>query len=447
MCKVSTADRPWYWRIALLAVTLFALGLRWAYSIHAVVDNPIRGDAVQYVSYAWNMAHHGAFSMSLPGSAKIVPDSFRDPGYPSVLACVMLVFDELGPWYRSVLLLQGLLGALTVTLLTASVRPWLGAKWSLVAGLLMAIWPHSITITGFLLSETATAFWVALAFFLLHRANVRSGLFPMAFSGIAFSLAALTNAVLIPFATLLALILWWNKSCTSKLAFVLALSSLLLPAAWSARSVQLPTTDSSSGRALLNAVQGSWPEYHASYIPSVMGDPGAKQIQADIWHEYEVLRTSPAIGMQMVSERMGQHPWRYAAWYASKPALLWDWSIRMGIGSIYVYSTSHSILDEQPILRATVTICRMLNPLIMALALVGLVLTWRGRRESPMMPIAFAALAAYVTVIYSLLQAEPRYAIPFRCVELILAVEAIRCAARWRATWRQPSSPTADSIA
>lgn len=444
MSRATSVNKRWYWSVALLAVTLLALGLRWAYVTQMEVDNPVRGDAGQYVAYAWNMAHHGVFSKSTPGSAEVVRDSFRDPGYPGLLAAVMLAFDNFGPWYRTVLLLQGLLSALTVTLLMAATRPWLGSKWSVIAGLLMAVWPHSISMTGLLLSETATAFWVALALFLLQWATRKGGPLPMASCGIAFGAAALTNAVMIPFAVLLAAALWWRGRCARSVILVLALSSLLLPLGWGLRNAQLPTADNSSGRALLNAVQGSWPEYHASYIASVMGDPGAAQIQADIGHEYDVLRTSTSAGMQLMSTRMGQHPLRYVAWYASKPALLWDWSIRMGQGNIYVYATSHSILDEQPILRTTVAICWVLNPLIMLLALAGVLLVWVKRRESSPVPLAIALLAIYVTLVYSLLQAEPRYSIPFRGIELILAAETMRRAALWRKIRGQRTWSAAD---
>jgi hypothetical protein len=36
---------------------------------------------------------------------------------------------------------------------------------------------------------------------------------------------------------------------------------------------------------------------------------------------------------------------------------------------------------------------------------------------------------AYVTVVYSILQAEPRYSIPFRPLEILLAVTALHGAA------------------
>ncbi|ULU25055.1 glycosyltransferase family 39 protein [Dyella terrae] len=433
MSTSTTANARRYWLIAWIGVTLLALGLRWAYLSRMEVDGPLRGDAGQYVSYAWNLVHHGVFSKNAPGSANVVPDSFRDPGYPSLLAALMLVSDDFSPWYHHVLLFQGLLGALTVALLMAAARPWLGMKGAVVAGLLMAIWPHSITFTGYLLSETATAFWVALGLFLLQRTATRNSLPIMVGCGIAFGIAALTNAVMIPFAAILASIFWWRGNFTRSMALALAIASLLLPIAWGVRNAQLPPAESSSGRALLNAIQGSWPEYHASYIASIEGDPNAQRVQGSIQHEYDVAMTSRSAGMALVSARMGEHPLRYLGWYASKPALLWDWAIRMGQGNIYQYAALHSLLNEQPILKALVALCWVLNPLIMCLALAGVLLVWMKERGRSPLSLAVAVLAVYVTVVYSLLQAEPRYSIPFRGIELILAVEAVRQCLCWRA--------------
>ncbi|QNK00379.1 ArnT family glycosyltransferase [Dyella telluris] len=437
MSTTTHANERRYWRFLWVAVSLLALGLRWAYLTQMTVDYPLRGDAGQYVSYAWNLAHHGVFSKSTPGGANVVPDSFRDPGYPSLLAGVMLLQNDFVPWYHAVLMLQGLLGALTVALLMGAAHPWLGTKGSVLAGLVMAIWPHSITMSGYLLSETATAFWVALALFLLQRAAERNSRLTMAASGMAIGIAALTNAIMIPFGLLLAAALGWRSRSSRSLVLVLALSSLLLPLGWGVRNAGLHEGESSSGRALLNAVQGSWPEYHSSYIASAMGDPDGLRTQGEIQHEYDTLKASTSAGLQLVSIRVKQDPLRYVAWYAGKPALLWGWSIRIGQGNIYVYPTAHSLLDDQPALRATVSLCRALNPLIMLLALAGMVSVWMKGRQSPALPLAVTTLVAYVTLVYSLLQAEPRYSIPFRGMELLVAAEAVRQAILWWTSRRQ----------
>lgn len=420
------------WAAALVLVGLFAFGLRWYYVAHAVVYEPIRGDAIQYHAYAWNIAHHGIFSQAPPHSPTVASDSFRDPGYPLFLAIWLRLFASFPIWYPAVLMSQALLGSITVVLLMAGARGWLPDRWLLAAGMLMAVWPHSVTMTSFLLSETLFGFLCALAFYCLGR-SFRSGSANWAaLAGLGFGAAALTNAVLIPFASLLALALLWRKAATYRVLLALALASVALPATWSIHNMQLPAGDASStGRAMLNFVQGSWPAYHRAYRLSVVGDPSARLTLQAIQHEYDVMHASPAKGMVLVARRFGSNPLRYLAWYLRKPADLWAWSIRMGQGDIYEYPTLRSPFDNQPALRAMVSICQAINPLLMVLALVGCLLALR--RHAAARPFAFATtlLALYVTAVYSLLQSEPRYSIPFRGFEILLAIFAVQGLTAW----------------
>jgi len=98
--------------VAVLAVIVFALSLRWYYLATAVVSDPVRGDAVEYYNYAWNLLNRHVFSMSPPGSEVVTPDSYRDPGYPLLMAVWMAITNDLDRWYAGVLLTQAALGAL-----------------------------------------------------------------------------------------------------------------------------------------------------------------------------------------------------------------------------------------------------------------------------------------------------------------------------------------------
>jgi len=64
------------------------------------------------------------------------------------------------------------------------------------------------------------------------------------------------------------------------------------------------------------------------------------------------------------------------------------------------------------------------------------------RPNAPIAAKAAAILVLFVTLVYSVLQSEPRYAIPFRGVEMLLAMSGIVSVAGWaRARWsniRQP---------
>ena len=161
MSAIHSPSRAWIFLLS--TVGLLAFALRWYYVTHVIVDSPVRGDAIEYYYYAWNLLHHGVFSLRKHDAAQIVSDSFRDPGYPVFLAAWMGTLGEFQDWYPRILVGQALLGAATVPLMMSAARNWLPIRWLAGAGLLMAIWPHSITITGYILSETLFGFLIALA--------------------------------------------------------------------------------------------------------------------------------------------------------------------------------------------------------------------------------------------------------------------------------------------
>ncbi|KGI77244.1 ArnT family glycosyltransferase [Oleiagrimonas soli] len=439
----SAGGRVWGWRLSLVGVALLAFIVRWYYVGAAVVDHPVRGDAVQYYTYAWNLVHHGVFSKVMPGGAAVVPDDYRDPGYPLFLALWMKWLGGGSIWYAVVLMVQAMLGALTVLFAMLLGRHWLPKPWIVSAGVMMAMWPHSVTIPDFLLTETLFGFFCTLALLVCVRAWKMRSAGWMVLAGLIFGAASLTNAVLLPFGLLVALVLAWRSYAPRRLWAILALATLLLPGLWFVRNATIPTqktTASSTDRALQNLVQGSWPAYHAAYRASYDGDVHAKKIMASIDGEYELLRSVPKKGLTAIVGRLEEHPWRYLAWYVfEKPRLLWGWSIRVGQGDVYVYPTLHSPFETQPVWHAWKLFCKGLNPLLALAALAGLLVVfareWKRQSDSSdtenLPALAIAVLLAYVTVVYVMLQAEPRYSIPFRALEVLVAWSALHVLVQW----------------
>jgi hypothetical protein len=409
--------------VGYIVVTLLALALRIYYVSRAHVINPVRGDAVEYVSYAWNILHHGTFSRLSPGSLTVVADGFRDPGYPLFLAAMMRLFGEGDAWYSAVLLMQAALGAATVGIALSLTRQWLPWRWRVAAGCLAAVWPHCITITSFLLSETLFSFLVVSALAFTGLA-LRTHRWPAAaMAGLLFAAGALTNAVLLPFGLLLgaALIL---RDVGQRRCWLVMLACTALPlVAWQVRATHLPPNESSRDRAAMNFVQGSWPTFQDDYIRSVRGDPAGRATMMKADAEYKRLVTQPADGASSILARFAADPVLYMGWYASKPALLWDWRIRIGQGDVYVYPTADSPFDTDPPLRALIALARAANPLVGWLALAGVILSFR--RGQPWLAVIGATLLLFVTLVYATLQAEPRYSIPFRPLELTYACAAL----------------------
>jgi 4-amino-4-deoxy-L-arabinose transferase-like glycosyltransferase len=447
MTGLNDASRKrWQWPMALFALSAFALALRWYYVSHAIVLQPVRGDAIQYVAYASNLAQHGVFAKDAIGATTLHPDNYRDPGYPFFLAIWMKWLGSAGVWYAAVLLCQALLGALTVTLATQLGRHWLPARWAFVAGLLMAVWPHSITVNGYLLSETLFGFLCVLGALLCAKACQRESLRFAILAGFVFGVAALTNAVFLPFGILLALCLAWRRQVAPRIFVALALGSLLLPCAWAIRNTQIapPPTDSSSvARALQNLEQGSWPDFQSAWRNSVLGDPVAKAdaqvILQKVDDEYKLFRSSPRHGATIMLQRFASHPLHYAKWYLlDKPMLLWGWSIEIGQGDIYVFPTVNSPFESQAVWTALAAICHGINLSLMLMALLSAIFVWPTRsplagpaRGNKPALICVLAVVLYVTLVYTALQAEPRYAIPFRSFEILLAITTLSGVVRW----------------
>jgi len=259
----------WLWPLALFILTLFALGMRWYYVSTALVLGPVRGDAMQYVAYAWNPMTHHTFAKDLAGSATITPDNYRDPGYPFFLALAMKAFGTGDAWYVSVLLYQALLGALlsalTVTLVTQLGNYWLSSRWAFCTGIdgcLATQYRYQwipIDRNPFQLSLRAWTF--------LFRTGLPTRVYLLGLiAGITLGAAALTNAVLLPFGILLAGFLAWRKLAPRALCIAL-IAGALLPGAWAIRNTQLPKISggSSLGRAMENFAQGASPDFHAAY--------------------------------------------------------------------------------------------------------------------------------------------------------------------------------------
>ena len=429
--NVPAGGKRWQWWLLLLLVGMSALAIRYYYVTRAQVFQPVnqanvRGDAVEYYNYALNLVRHGIFSKAPEGTVPLTGDSFRDPGYPVSLAAWMKVFPQWDSWYAAILLSQALLGALTVVLMLAVARRWMPPGWLAFAGLLMAVWPHSVSMSSYLLSETLFGFLVALALWLFRVAMDRQRAGWAAASGICFSLAALTNAVLIPFAPLLAVYLLIRKQASRMFCASLAIAALATVAPWVVRNSLLPTTTesaaTSSGRALLNFVQGSWPEMHDAYQASVKHDPVGMRIVSAISGEFAAMERSPRAGMALVWHRMASRPGHYLHWYLGKPFLLWDWDIRVGQGDIYVYPTRHSPFKTQPMFRALAALCRTLNSWLFVLASAGCVLLLLPRQRTPAASAATMLLLVFITGVYSVFQAEPRYSVPFRGAEIVVAI-------------------------
>ncbi len=412
----------------LLVLVMLAFALRYHYVTTAVVDHPIRGDAVQYVQYAVNLIEHGTFSAATVSPPP--PDAYRGPGYPAFLASIIALSPDADVWYGFALLCQAALGALSVALLFLAAHSLgLGTGWAIAAGLLLACWPHSITMSGYLLTETLFGALLMLASLLVIAGLKQRSRTVLALSGAAIGAASLVNPVAAPIAAVAALACWKRAGLRAALLVVaLAMAPL---AAWSIRT-QIVVADgspTSSHRLGQNLVQGSWPLYHAAYHAALAGDDAGKRILQDIGAEESALVSAPAAALRQMLNRIAEDPGYYAWWYLwDKPILFWGWHIRMGQGDIYVYPTHASPFSSEPWMASMASVAYGLNPILGALMLGYILLSIPALKSPAAWPSAghlyVVGVLLGLTMLHVLLQAEPRLSIPFRPLQFLAAVAA-----------------------
>lgn len=413
--------------LLLILVAIVAFALREHYVLATIVDIPIRGDIRDYVAYAWNLFNHGVFSHAAPSGDVPIPDAYRAPGYPWLLTLCMGLRPRGDHWYDVALQMQVLLGTGTVLLAMLLARQWLAPGWALLAGLLLAIWPHHIAATGALMSEIAFGFALVAALYCFAKGWNGGRHAWFAAAGVAFGYAYLVNPLIALFPPCLAAMTWWLKR--RKAAALLLVAFLLPVLALGLRNAQLPAVAKGGiGRATINFVQGSWPMYHAAHRHYYAKHPVAIEIMDEIGREAELMQRDPYAGLLAITQRLRQDPAGYAAWYLwQKPYLLWDWDIQLGAGSFYILEVKHSPLDTSPLLRGSAHALRAINPVLTILTLaVALGLLICGWRRAAWVPAAATgAMAIYFTLLHTVLQAEPRYANAYRGIEVVLVVTAL----------------------
>lgn len=430
--------------LAAVAVSAFAAVVRLAFLTGTDFIATVAGDINGYLAYAWNLHTHGVYS-SQPIDAAGVPasDTFRPPGYPLFLWLALQIAGDPSRWLAWATGIQLALGAATAGLTVLLGRQWLRPFPAIAAGLLVALWPHHVALSVTLLSETLLGFLLVLGLWLWARACAVPLLPRAAAAGLAFGAAILVNTLVLLLPPLLALATSYTAG--ARRAALMVTMALALPLAWSVAGPS-PTSDaaSSSGRALTNLVQGSWPQYHAAWRTRER-NAVSRAISDAIDDEIDATVADPGAGLARVRERLGGDPGWYARWYLlRKPWLLWDWDIQLGWRAMHFLPVKSSPYERPGVMAVTASVLKAANPLLFALALAAVLATaWQGisarRRQATGDPpgapsptlMACVLLVVYVTVVHVVLQAEPRYSVPYRPVQLLLACHAVALVAAW----------------
>ncbi len=469
---------PHGWTIAILLLTLGGLLLRIAYLEETVIEHPFRADAGQYAASGYNLARHGVYSMDAT-SPQPQPDSFRPPGLPFLIALAFRLGGDDG-FYDIVRHTQAVLGALVILLTFLFGRRMLPAWAAFLAAVLVALSPHLISLSSYVLTETLFSFFLLAGLLALLEGLRSQRWWWFATSGALLGYGYLINpaVVLLPWILSALLILrdlhrsapaeeskvGWRidrRPLARRLALLLVVFSVFW-GGWALRnhlSVP-PGSATDADRALATLTHGTYPGF-------VYKDPQYKPYPYVEDPEQPAYGESLANFIRIFSRRFSERPGRYLTWYVfEKPYTLWSWNILQGQGDVYVYKILTSLYTTSAAARLTHTIMRVLHPVVLLLAVGGfLIFLFRKTRRTPLdrpsrrarlrrppppaaqtgrdepsvpdagehaAPLLLAATLLYYTLIYGIVFAPwPRYAIPLRPELYLFAVWGALAVARW----------------
>ncbi|MBN1866387.1 glycosyltransferase family 39 protein [Candidatus Sumerlaeota bacterium] len=187
--------RPRHW-ILLAALALAARLWLWAVNL----DRPERcftPDSEGYHQLALNLLHHGVFSQAK--AEPLVPDFFRAPLYPLLLAAV---YGVSGDRVGVAIFVQVLASAATCVLLFFVYAPIVGKRWALAGATVQAVSLSSIVSCQYILTETLFTALLAVQLGLVLRYVRRGEAAVLAWATIVLALMTLCRPISLPWIAL-----------------------------------------------------------------------------------------------------------------------------------------------------------------------------------------------------------------------------------------------------
>jgi len=424
------------WRIGMLGICLLAAALFFTAVTQTRIDHPIRGDARDYLAYAYNLDIYGIYSRAWPeAEAKApLPDAVRAPFYSAVVS-LFLDKNDINATLMRVLNLQALLGVLTVLVYLLLYRRIMPPLWALSAGLVTAISPHLINASVYLLTETLFTFLLGLHLLTLEKAlRLRHARWALV-AGTLLALSFLTRPTTqyLIFAYLLALLIWTG---THWRAYAKCLLWLILPvaiaaSAWATRNLV------ETGRTSDPTLTASF-LHHGMYINMMYADQ-----PETFGYPYRFDPLTAEIGgnptkvMQAIAQNFQQEPQRYLSWYLiGKPAQFFSWNLTESVGDAFIYAPLKTPYMDNALFQGSHLVARLLHPFLILLSLVG---AYLALKRANIAAALLSIVLLYFVALHMIGAPFPRYSIPLRPINDGLAFYALYLAIEWIKTRQEKS--------
>jgi 4-amino-4-deoxy-L-arabinose transferase-like glycosyltransferase len=395
-------------RADVVVVSLLALAVRLAWIVFGSWES---GDSQWYLITARNLAFNHLFSVD-----GIHPTAYRPPLYSSLIAALWI--GDSAPIF-TVLIIQALLGSLTVALVYLIARKHASRRVALIASIGLALAPMTGRFTAVILSETLFTFFVTLGTFLWSRKQY-------ALTGFAFGLGMLTRVTLLPFVfilVLLTLLRPWKKLRPNYL--MIAILAVAICSIWIVRNAVvfhrfIPVAASGYGTNLLIGSMdiNDADDVHRRKAILIEVDVAGGFVNSDE-SEFDRVRLRAALS------RIRESPSRWLlARSLQLPRLFIDsGSYLFGRDGIPFSEALAQRKFGQVIIRSAMILG---NVAIFLLAVVGII-----SRRAALVPLTEIALFPIFLIMVALpLWIEPRYGLPM--MPSIFILSAIGASELWR---------------
>ncbi len=414
----GTSKHGLYFGFCLVLILALGLHLRLGAFLETEVVLPLRADAGQYFTYAYNLRYNGTYSRfgQSENDREIEPDAFRSPGYPLFLS---LLIDSApsGKTLDRIVLVQLLVSTVCIGIVGLLAMLFLPTWAALMAATLTALSPHLINANLYILTEGL--FCLGLLLLLSAAARLRSGLHPgiLLLCGLFLGYTALIRPSAQYFILILAVFLFMESQRSDRMrTVVLVLAGFLIVISpWMIRN-QLATGNTTDSQLMINSVShGMYPDFMYKDQPGSYGFP----YRSD--PDYEKTVKNLASLLKEVKRRFEEEPQRHLHWYLiKKPVEMWSWNMVQGMGDAFIYPVSKTPYMTKPLFYMTRYWMKQLHWPLVCLALVGTIAVWLPARllgvrsESLFAARLFSLMLVYFTLITMLVAPFPRYTIPLR---------------------------------
>jgi 4-amino-4-deoxy-L-arabinose transferase-like glycosyltransferase len=406
-------------------------------------------DAAQYDRIAYNLASGNGYSLS--EQAPFVRTMFREPAYPVFLA---IIYRIAGHVPTAALIVQMALHAATAVLAYLIAKDAFGERCAFFSAIAVSVFPTLANTAAYLLSETFFTFILCLGLWLYIVAMKSGRLALFILSGAIFGLSALTKAALIFLPAVLisaAILLMLAKRSVIKARplnlIVFFAAFCILVSIWMVRNVELFNTPSLAlrgGEALWSRAQKiddpsrvvaatacfSISEFLGkSLFPDVTARPErflfkdfdkAVERRARYVAEGFTDQQIDGIFIKEASGKILKDPLKYVLYTPVEAIKMTAFTYLPFLNEKAVAGRFDSLSNGRFLLAAARGASRLAAYPILALFFVSIV---RHLRDWDSWMFLFA-ITLYFNLMYSLLDAIGRYAVPLIPIYCIMAVSA-----------------------